>query len=198
MITFIELLKAPWFAISPSPVSFAFYLICGALGGWLLLRRGAEYKRFPWLMAFVESVILLVLVVIIQDSIWLIFNTFRWVIPYYSGVANFWNYYVRLIQNGLGAGLMLFLSYDRFRAGFFRVSRLTWLCFGIITIWLFAQFALAPNQAWTDWMFAVSYGFPDWLILQGFILNILMKLLLGVAFLSMFQKKHIEDNTTTL
>ncbi len=198
MDPFTEFIKQPWFALSPSPFSFAFYLISGLLGAWLLLKREAQYKRFPRLMAFVESVILLVLVVIIQDSIWLVFNTFRWILPYYSGVANFWNYYVRFIQNGMGAGLMLFLSWDRFRAGWFRVSRYTWICFGLITLWLLVQFALAPNQAYTDWMFAVSYGFPDWLILQGFILNILMKLLLGITFLSMFQKQQIEDNTTTL
>jgi hypothetical protein len=198
MDSFTELIKQPWFALSPSPFSFAFYLIGGILGAWRLLRIGVEYKRFPRIMAFVDSLILLVLVVIVQDSIWLVFNTFRWILPYYSDVATFWNYYVRFIQNGIMAGLMLLFSWDRFRAGIFRVSRLTWLCFGIITAWLFLQFVLAPNQAYTDWMFAVSYGFPDWLILQGFILNILMKLLLGITFLSIFQKKQVEDSTIRL
>lgn len=195
---FTELIKQPWFALSPSPFSFAFYIIGGILGAWMLIRRGVEYKRFPWIMAFIDSMILLVLVVVVQDSIWLIFNTFRWILPYYSDVANFWNYYVRFIQNGIMAGLMLLFSWDNFRAGIFRVSRATWIYFLIITAWLFLQFVAAPNQAWTDWMFAVRYGFPDWLILQGFILNVLMKVLLGAAFLSIFQKKQIEDSSITL
>ena len=194
----VDLLKQPWFAISPSPFSFAFYLIGGILGAWRLLRIGVEYKRFPRVMAFVDSLILLVLVVIVQDSIWLIFNTFRWILPYYSDVATFWNYYVRFPQNILGAALMGLLSYPGFKAGWFRVSHKTLFCFSLITLWLAAQFVLAPNQAYTDWMFAVRYGFPDWLILQGFILNILMKLLLGITFLSIFQKKQVEDSTIRL
>lgn len=196
---FVWILKESWFAVSPSPFSFAFYTICGILGAWLLIKRGAEYRRAPWLLAFVESLMLIVAFVLVQDTLWLVFNTWKWIVPMYSDVATFWNYYVRFAQNLIGLGMMLFLTWDRWKAGWFRISRINVACFVIVFLWLGIQFDLAPNQAYTDWMFAVANEYPDWLILQGFLLNVGMKALLAVAFLSTFYKGiQIEDSSIGL
>jgi len=193
---FIELLKAPWFAVSPSPWSFAFHIIFGLIGARQLLRAGAKYKRWPWLLAFIDALFLLGMIVFIQDSIWLVCNTAKWIIPLYSSTANFWNYYVRFPQNLVGFSLLTLLSYGnlRLRVASFNRKTLAYLLF--IACFTAAVFILAPNQAYTDWVFAVSYGFSDQVILEAFLIShVGYKALIALAFLSLF---HIEDNSIRL
>jgi hypothetical protein len=193
---FVDLLKQPWFAVSPSPWSLAFYALMAAIGSQLLIHR-VHYKRWPRLLAFIDALFLLGMIVFIQDSIWLVCNTVKWIIPLYSYTANFWNYYVRFPQNILGAMLMLLLTWGLWRLKVVSIKIKTFLVFVCITVFTFLVFALAPNQAWTDWIFAVSHGFPDQVILEAFLIShVGYKALIALAFLSLFSK--IEDNSTTL
>lgn len=191
MSWFIELLKQSWFAVSPSPWSLAFYAIMGVIGGRQLLKQGAEYRRAPKLMAFLTAIFILGIVVFCQDSIWLIINTWRWIIPMYSDIASFWNYYVRFAENILGAVLMFLMSYYEWHTGMISVKNNTISCFAMIALMTFTVFSLAPNQAWTDWTFAVRYGFSDHIILESFLIShVGYKILIALAYLSLFQWKQ--------
>ncbi len=184
---FIELLKQGWFAVSPSPWSIAFYVIMGIIGGRQLLKQGAEYKRFPKLIAFLTAIFILGIVVFLQDTIWLLFNTWRWIVPMYSDIATFWNYYVRFPQNILGALGFLVITWDEWKARLVSFKPSTFWCFGMIALMTFAVFVVAPNQAWTDWTFAVHYGFPDHIILESFLIShVGYKILIALAYLSLF------------
>ena len=112
------LLRQPWFAISPGPWSIAFYAIFSLIGARILLRKWPGLYRIPRsraelyhssrttlskirkvlssprLQAFLDALFLLFLVVLTQDTIWLLCNTVKWIFPLYSGVANFSNYTV--------------------------------------------------------------------------------------------------------
>jgi hypothetical protein len=159
----------------------------------LLESSGVKYHKWPWLIAFIDAIFLLGMIVFIQDSIWLLANTWRWILPMYSGVATFWNYYVRFAQNLLGFMLFGLLTYDKWRLGVVFLSWKTLAYLIIIASFTFAVFWLAPNQAWTDWTFAVNHDFSDRIVLESFLIShVGYKILITLAFLSLFQ---IEDNT---
>ena len=198
MDPFTELLKQPWFAVSPSPWSLVFYAIFGVIGARKLLssRNYLKSKRWPWLIAFIDALFLLGMIVFIQDTMWLFCNTWRWILPMYSGVATFWNYYVRFPENLLGFWLFGLLTYGKWRL---RVIVLSWKTLAyllIIACFTFLVFALAPNQAFTDWTFAVHYGYSDQVILEAFLIShVGYKTLIALAFLSIF---NLEDSSTAI
>lgn len=194
MIGFIELLKQPWFALSPSPWSLAFYAIMGIIGGRQLLKQGAKFKRFQKISAFLDAIFILGIVVLLQDTIWLLANTWRWIIPQYMGVATFTNYWIRFPQNIVGALFFWLVSaWGEYRAGMFSFKKTTLLAYLAIAIMTFTVFGLAPNQAWTDWTFAVSHGFSDQIILESFIIShVGYKILIALAYLSLFQWKTMD------
>lgn len=188
---FVELLKQPWFAVSPSPWSFVFYAIMAAIGSELLLRSGAKYRRAQRLMAFIDALCLLGIMVFIQDTIWLIINTWRWILPLYSSSATFMNYYVRFPQNIMGATLMILLTWGVWKSKLVNFNKKTVFWFAVISAFTFLVFLLAPGQQLTDWVYAVHFGYSDQIILQAFLIShIGYKLLIALAFLSLFPKKQ--------
>ena len=203
MNLFIELLKQPWFAISPSPWSFAFYAVFSLIGARLLLKNAPWlYSRRPeiavsfrvklwrWLQASLDALFILGMIVFVQDTIWLVCNTFRWVIPYYSGVATFGNYYARFPENMLGLALFGLLTYGKWRLGVAKVNWKTLASFLSIACYTTLVFMLAPSQALTDWVFAVHTGASDGVILAAFLIShVGYKSLIALAFLSVLPWK---------
>lgn len=192
----VWILKQPWFAVSPSPWSFAFYILMGVIGARLLLRAGVPYKRAPRLIAFLDAVFILGMVVFLQDSIWLVMNTWRWILPYYMGTATFTNYWIRFPQNIVGALLLLLVTSGLWQLKYVRLNRKFWFWISLIVIYTGIVFALAPSQGFTDWVFAVAYGYSDQVILEAFLIShVGYKLLIALAFLSLF---NMYDNRTAL
>jgi hypothetical protein len=189
-MSFIELLKQPWFAVSPSPWSLAFYVIMGIIGGRQLLKQGAQYSRYPKLIAFLDAIFILGIVVFIQDTMWLLVNTWKWIIPHYLDIATFSNYWIRFPQNIIGALLCVLMSWGAWKAGLVSFKKSTLAMFELIAVMTFTVFFLAPNQAWTDWTFAVHNGFSDRIILESFIIShVGYKSLIALAYLSLFHWK---------
>lgn len=180
-------MKEPWFAVSPSPWSLAFYVIMALIGSQLLIKAGVKYRRAQRMMAFLDALFILGIIVCLQDTIWLLFNTWRWILPLYSGTATFWNYYVRFAQNMLGLLIGFMLSWHLWKAGFVKFTRETIVWFIQITAFTALVFIMAPGQHFTDWIWAVSHGFPDAIILESFLLShVGYKLLIALAFKSLF------------
>jgi hypothetical protein len=196
--SFIDLLKQPWFAISPSPWSLAFYAIMGIIGGRQLLKQGAEFKRFRRISAFLDALFILGIIVFLQDTIWLLANTWKWIIPQYLGIATFTNYWIRFPQNIVGALFFWLVSaWGEWKAGMVSFKLNTLRMFSLIAVMTCIVFALAPNQAWTDWTFAVSHAYSDQIIVESFIIShVGYKILIALAYLTLFQWGHIEDKTT--
>jgi len=190
-MSLVDLLRLPWFAVSPSPWSLAFYAVMALIGSQLLLNLGAKYRRAQRLMAFIDALFLLGIMVFIQDTIWLIFNTWRWILPLYSGTATFLNYYIRFPQNIMGAALMILLTWGLWRSNLVAFRKKTVFWFAVISAFTFTVFLLAPGQQFTDWTYAISHGYSDQTILQAFLIShIGYKILIALAFLSLFPKKQ--------
>ncbi len=64
----------------------------------------------------------------------------------------------------------------------------------IIAAFTFLVFWLAPDQAWTDWTFAVHNGFSDEVILESFLIShVGYKALIALVFLSLFSMKKVKS-----
>ena len=151
-----------------------------------------------WLQASLDALCLLLMVVLAQDTIWLLCNTFRWILPFYSGVANFSNYYVRFPQNIVGLMLFGLLSYGKWRLGVAYFNWKTLAIFILIACFTATVFVLAPGQAWTDWVFAVNHNFPFQVVLGSFLISgVGYKALIALAFLSLLQKPQKASVKTT-
>jgi len=183
----MEIIKAPWFAVSPSPWSLAFYFIMAVIGSRLLIMKGANYRKYPRLQSFLDAFFLLGLIVFIQDTIWLLFNTWKWILPLYSDTANFFNYYLRFPQNILMFVLFYLMVYPRFKKRIVSFNRCTAIVLLLIAVFTGAVFFLAPGQQLTDWTFAISKGFSDSTILQAFLIShVGYKLMIAWAFITLF------------
>ncbi len=192
----IDILKQPWFAVSPSPWSLAFYAIMALIGSQLLIKAGIKYKRAQRLMAFIDALLILGIIVCLQDTVWLLFNTARWILPLYSDVASFWNYYVRFAQNLLGILIGFLVSWPLWKARIvnFKIETLSW--FFVIILFTGLVFIIAPGQQLTDWTWAVSHGYSDGVILESFLIShVGYKILIALAFLSVF---NIEQSSIDL
>lgn len=194
---FMWLFHQSWFAVSPGPWSLTFYAIMGVIGARKLnsgrWRRVYDETRWPWLLAFIDAIFLLGMIVFIQDSIWLVINTWRWIIPMYSGVATFWNYYVRFPENLLGFMLFGLLTYGKWRLRVVVLSWKTLYYLLLIASFTFLVFYFSPNQAFTDWTFAVNHSFSDKIVLQSFLVShVGYKALISCAFLSIFPEPGVK------
>ena len=140
-------------------------------------------------MAFLDALFLLGIIVFIQDTIWLIINTWRWILPLYSGTATFFNYYIRFPQNLVGAMLLILVTWGLWKSNLVAFRKKTVFWFAVIAAFTFLVFFLAPGQPLTDWVYAVHFGYSDQIILQAFLIShIGYKLLIALAFLSLFSK----------
>jgi len=186
------LIKQPWFDVSPNLWSMTFYLICGILGGRILLAKGVQYKRWPVLIAFTDGLFLILIIVLIQDTFWLLFNSLKWV-GQYGSFMTFTGYWIRFPQNLIGLCFLFLCTYGVWKAKVVSFTRTTTFWLGVIIFMMFVNFVLAPDPSWTDYTYAVRVLSPDWHILFSFILShVVLKVLMALAFLGLFKEPRSE------
>lgn len=196
----MDLLKSPWFYSSPSPWSLAVYVILAYIGARLILSTGAgaQYKRWPRIMAFLDALSIVILVVLIQDTLWLVLNTIRW-LPEYGAKMNF-TYWMRYVQNIAAFTFIFYVMSDMYRLYFSFKLRTYGVVFLTYALSLAFVFILAPDPSFTDWTYAIRFGYSDFQILYGFCMgHIVGKLFIAWMFLSALSpifevKKLLNDN----
>lgn len=192
------LVKQPWFTVSPNIWSMTFYLLCAIAGGRILLAHGARYKRWPVLIAFTDGLFLIGIIVLIQDTGWMLFSTLRWYVLYGSQMS-FTGYWIRYPQNLVGLCLLFLLTYGLWKARLVSFTRHT--VFWMVIIWFMMgiNFMLAPDPSWTDYTWAVRIQAPDWQIFFEFFLShVVLKVLMALSFLGLFRKNGVEPSSGTL
>lgn len=194
----MDLLKNPLFYSSPSPWSLAVYAILALIGSRLILSAGAHYKRWPRFMAWLDALLIVVLVVLIQDTLWLVLNTIRW-LPEYGAKMNF-VYWMRYVQNLSALTFIFYVMRDKFRLYFDFELRTYGVAFLTYAISLSFAFILASDPSFTDWTYAIRFGYSDFRILWGFFMgHIVGKLFIAWMYLSALSplfdvKKLFDDN----
>lgn len=194
-LDWLWLVKQPWFTVSPNIWSMTFYLLCAIAGGRILLAHGAHYKKWPVLIAFIDGLFLIGIIVLIQDTGWMLFNTLRWYISYGSQMS-LTGYWIRYPQNLVGLCLLFLLTYGLWKARLVAFTRHT--VFWMVIIWFMMgiNFMLAPDPSWTDYTWAVRIQAPDWQIfLEFFLSHVVLKVLMALSFLGLFR---IEPSSGTV
>lgn len=184
----IWLLRQPWFDVSPNIVAMSWYVLCGIVGGRILLAHGSRYKRWPKLTAFTDGLFLIGIIVGIQDTGWLVMSSLKWYAGFHE-LMSFQGYWIRYPQNLVGLCLLFLLTWGVWKAKMARFTRTTTFWMFILLLFMGINFMLAPDPSWTDYTYAVRMGAPDWQIFLGFSLYLFVKGLMSLAFLGLFREE---------
>lgn len=163
----MDLLKQKWFYASPSPLTLFFWFLLAIYGTHILLKKEAKFKRSPKIFAFVNALFLVGLVILIQDTCWLVLDALRWV-PVYPQFAtlDFWLCFPR---NILGI-LLMFMATSRLY-GFYRLNIRTFMVLVLYCIVTVVLLWTAPHLGYTNYTYAIEQNMSDATILTGFMLN---------------------------
>jgi len=200
-MNYIDILKNPWFYRSPSPWSLIFYLIM-TLYGYRKL-KGIDYARWPGpagsllarLVRLTDAFAVFALIIMVQDTLWLTFNTVRWW-PEYHQYMDF-SYFACFLRNGAAAALFFIMTVDKYGQAW-RFNRKTFAAFlvqcGVLGI---VFFILAADPGMTDWTYAIRHNQADEKILAAFLLShVIMKILNAWIYSTVWPRRSSNDSFT--
>ena len=186
-MSFIELLKQPWFYQSPNPLTILSWILMAAYGSRQLLKTGVQFKRAPRLIAFINAGFIAGIIVLIQDLFFLVITVIRW-IPVYPQYAtlDFWLCFPRDLA---GLALCFLLTWELY--GLYSLNGRVWLGFSMLWSVTSLIFWITPTMGITNWTFAITQGMSDQIILVAFILNFLFgKPFLFLIYTNLWRKKE--------
>lgn len=180
--------EIPWYALSPSPFSIAFYLILISYAYLQIRKRRALDTRRKKVIALTECFFLVGLVVVFLDTFWIMVSGLRWAFLYPDD----------LFQLGLAAGrniaavaLCLMFVGDYFKIRLIRINNYTRALFLLNFAFLSLWFVLSPSPAYTDFTFAIRHGYPENVVLGSFLISHLIgKSIVAGIFKTIWQNKH--------
>jgi hypothetical protein len=181
--------EIPWFMKSPSPWTLIIWGILAVWASRILVKR-VSYRRarLAWLLAFVDSALILGFLVLVTDLFWCVACGLRFGLyfPFYPDV------YGLILSAARDAAGMIFLGllvWDNFRQKIVSFSRLTYLVLIGYVFFLAAWFGLAPDPSFVDWNYAFKYGYPAVRILQDFLIShVVGRSFIVVLFYSVFRR----------
>lgn len=177
--------EVPWFALSPSPFTIAFYLILTVYGMKQLLKR-VEYKRLSHLLAFTDAIFILGLIVLTTDTLWIIASGLRFGWLYPDSVLQL---VFSIGRNIAGITLCYFLVGNYFKKEILQFSEATWTMLFVNAFFMLGWFLIAQNPSFTDWTFAIRYDYPLSQVIGSFLVShVIGKTLVAITYLSMWQK----------
>ena len=184
--TFNEPAPLPWWTLSPSPWTLLFWGLLAAWTAHHLVKSGLlRTRRLKWFAAVSESVFFIGFFVLQFDAFWIVCSALKWG-PLYP-----WSETFQLILClGRDAAGLLFCSlfiFEYFKDRRVRPNVITLFGYettlGFIVIW----FILAESPAYTDWTFALRYGFPVHVAIVSFTLShVLGRALWSVIYFSVW------------
>lgn len=173
----------PWWALSPSPFSIAFYLVLIFFAAGRL-RRLTDYGRFSRLKTLSDAFFLLGFFVLIGDLTWVVACGFRFGLEFFDSLPQL------LMAGGRDIAGILLCSYwlrQAQRNCLVNINQHTMRLLLLNAVFIAVWFLLAPNPAWTDWTFAFRHNFSGGVVISSFFIShVLGKFLIGCAFLSIW------------
>lgn len=181
--------EIPWFMKSPSPWTLAIWLILAVWGSRILAKR-VPYRRprLVWLLAFVDSALILGFLVLLTDLFWCVACGLRFgsYFPFYPDV---YGLILSAARDGVGMIFLGLFVWDNFRQQIVRFSALTYAVLAGYVLFLAAWFGLAPDPSFVDWNYAFKYGYPAARVLQDFLVShVLGRCFIVVLFYSVFRR----------
>lgn len=174
----------PWFALSPSPFSIAFYLILIVYTYRKIACYGHSVNIRDKIVFWTDAFFIVGFFIVFLDSFWILASWIRFGAAYpesaFQLAASFGRNMAAIILCYLIAGVHL----QRINP-----SRLTFTFFYLDVFFLAAWFYVAPNPSLTDWTFAIRHGYPASRILTAFLIShIIGKIIAAGFYLSLWKK----------
>ena len=171
-----------------------------AYGARQLLDRpqlGVKFKskRWSWLIAFINSLWIVGIVVLIQDLFFLVITSFRWV-PVYPQYAT-WSFWL-CFPRDLAALALCFLLSHEFYGKTYSFNMRFWTDFFLLWGITICVFAVVPNMGFTNWTFAITEHMDDSVIRLAFAMNFLFgKPFLFYIYTKLWKREKGKDLKTT-
>lgn len=181
------ILELPWYMKSPSPWTLAIWLILTIWGSRILVKQ-IHYRRprLAWLLAFVDSALILGFLVLITDLLWCVACGLRFG-PYFPFYPDVYGLILAAARDVAGLVFLGLMVWDNFKQRILAFSTLSYLSLAGYVVFLACWFCLAPDPSFTDWTFAFKYGYPATRVLQDFLIShVLGRLFIVVLFYSVF------------
>lgn len=177
--------EIPWWALSPSPFTLAFWLVLTAYGMKQLLRK-VEYKRWRYYHAFGEASSTVGFIVLLLDLCWVVVCALRF-------GSMFPNSMMQLALAGLrdlvGVIFCYLLIGNYFKTNVLHFKTSTILL--VLVNWLFLAvwFIFAPSPAYTDWTFAIKHGYSVGVVALSFLVShVVGKSLVASIYYALWRK----------
>ena len=181
--------EIPWFMKSPSPWTLAIWLILAVWASRILAKRiPYRRRRLVWLLAFVDSALILGFLVLLTDLFWCVACGVRFgsYFPFYPDV---YGLILSAARDGVGMIFLGLFVWDNFRQQIVRFSALTYAVLAGYVLFLAAWFGLAPDPSFVDWNYAFKYGYPAARVLQDFLVShVVGRSFIVVLFYSVFRR----------
>jgi len=181
--------EIPWFMKSPSPWTLIMWLILAIWASRILINR-VNYRRprLAWLLAFVDSALILGFLVLLTDLFWCVACGLRFGadFPFYPDV---YGLILSAARDGVGMVFLGLFVWDNFKQQIIGFSKLTYAALAGYALFLAAWFCLAPDLSFVDWNYAFKYGYPSARVLQDFLVShVLSRSFIVVLYYSVFRR----------
>lgn len=157
-----KLNSLPWWALSPSPFSLAFYAILIIIGIRKLIKIN-EYKRFKHLVAFSDSFFIVGFAILLGDLSWSIICALRFGSMFPKDLLQIT---LVIARNFVGLLLCYLLVVSNLRW-----TRKTTRYVAVNIMFQIVWFALAAGPQNTDWTYALKNGYSLATIVQAFFVS---------------------------
>jgi len=179
--------EVPWYAKSPSPFTFAWWLVFAV---WLTfkIKKRIVYRKWQTLNAFTDALFVVGLVTLIADFMWVAACLLRFGMeyPFYPDVFQL---LLCLARDAVGAVFCFLLVKHLFDNGFLRFDGHFVLAAITNASFLALWFLAADSPAWTDWTYALRYDFPLEVVVRSFVLShVIGRIFLFVMLYSLLRK----------
>ena len=183
------MIEVPFWARSPSPFTIAFWILL-ALWGNLQIKGKVIYKRFPRLVGLTDSALVVGLVAFSFDAIWVFCQVCKFGQLYPADIPEM---YRCLARDFLLFFLCLILvSYSLIKKKVIGMTKITVVLLFLEYAFFFIWFVLAPDPSWTDWTYAIRYGYSGSRVVEAFtISHTIGKFIQGLIFISLWRKDKV-------
>ncbi len=176
----------PWWALSPSPFTIAFWLVLAVWATRRILVH-MKYRRLKHLMAFTDALFIIGFVVLTTDLMWCVACLLKFG-PGYPW-ADVFQLFLCALRDIAATAFCYLLIKSHFDLGFISFNSKTVLSYCVNAIFLSLWFLAAPTPAFTDWTFAIRHDYPMGVVLSSFLFShVVGKIIVAVLFYSLWSK----------
>ena len=171
----------PWWVRSPSPFTLLFWGILALYG---TLQFKPTTKR-EYLSAFGTSAFILGLVVLPFDALWCLFQGLRFAYLHPEGILIL---SLCLVRDIVGSVWCYAETMNHFGVKG-KLQKKGLLKLLVFVPYFIIFFLVAPDPSWTDWTYALRFGYGNLRALHSYLLGVPMKIVQAFIYIKLWKKQ---------